>query len=126
MAFLFLQSKKTRKNEYLGDFQTLPGDIFQRYSSYPVFTNDSWAGFQSSLEYWQDRGERTILITDEKFEVAFLELFDECHSSVQNLPKEMFRTSVFFIRFTHDQDALSEIAQIIGHGGRFVSSADST
>ena len=99
--------------------------IFDRYSDFPIFTSNSWGGFQSSPEYWKSQGLKTILVSDEKIDHNFPLLFDEYYPSIKNLNKELFSQSIFFIRFTHDQDALIEISHIISQHGRFVSSIES-
>ena len=101
------------------------GDIFERYSNNPIFTSNSWGGFQSSLEYWRDLGIKTILLSDEIYASEYLNLFDQFLNSVIDLEPHEFKSSTFFVRFIHDEDALNEIAYIVKQGGKFVSSIES-
>jgi hypothetical protein len=100
-------------------------NIFKRYLDNPIFTNNSWGGFQSSIAYWKNLGHHTILVSDGEFDAVYLKSFDEFCNSTKIFDNEKFKKSVFFIRFMHDEDALSEISHIISLGGKFVSSIES-
>jgi hypothetical protein len=118
--------KKTQKVELLTmPLKSNPESIFERYSSNPVFTSNTWGGFQASLEHWKRLGSKTVLLSDEQYTSDFLNLFDQSLRSVKNLEPYEFESTTFFVRFTHDEEALAEIANVIKYGGRFVSSIES-
>jgi hypothetical protein len=100
-------------------------DIFQRYLDNPVFTNNSWGGFQSSIDYWKSQQYKTILVSDEIFDSDYLNLFDGNYLSVKDLGPKIFKNSIFFVRFVNDEEASSEISHIVRSGGKFVSSIES-